>query len=276
MIRAKANWMPAFITRGAGCTSNTSQEPKLPVTQTVREALRLGCAVMPKCRGTGNAGWDIETSDGEKRDAAIARRAELHEHIKDLGGFDVDRGPRNCCVARAAADGCGDWQPLIYERRCTTLLRGAAGLTGTADARTSRPDHLTPATSSGWKTACTSQPGALVLVTHDRLLLIASRRGFWKSIVDGSTPTKAIISARKAGRAARYRSQPRARTGDVCDESWTGLPRPSSPHHQVQKARIDCFNEAVAQKPGRPRTNPPSIGGSSCGSRPAAGSARPS
>ena len=90
-----------LITRQRGLhVEYVPQEPRLVLTSTVMEALRAGMRRHGQVLAELDAlTHEIETSDGNKRDTAIARQAELHERLKELGGWDVEHEIRGIAAS---------------------------------------------------------------------------------------------------------------------------------------------------------------------------------
>ncbi|HMY57298.1 MAG TPA: ATP-binding cassette domain-containing protein [Pseudomonadota bacterium] len=242
-----------LITRRRGLhVEYVPQEPKLPVTQTVQEALRQGmrrhAEVLAELETLAQ---DIETSDGEKRDAAIARQAELHEHIKDLGGFDVDHEIRGIAASLELPPMDAVIGNLsIGERRRVALA--AALLARPELLMLDEPtNHLDARTVEWLENRLRSQPGALVLVTHDRYFLdrVATRiLEIDRGRIYAYEGNYQRFLEKQAERLDTEASRERERAMFVRRElDW--IRRGPAARTTKQKARIDRFNEAVAQKP---------------------------
>ncbi len=242
-----------LITRRRGLhVEYVPQEPKLPISQTVLEALRAGMRRHAEVLSELEAlAQEIEQSDGDRRDAAIARQAELHEHIKDLGGFDVEHEIRGIAASLELPPMDAVIGNLsIGERRRVAL----------AAALLSRPEllmldeptnHLDARTVEWLESRLRSQPGALVLVTHDRYFLdrVANRileidrgrlyayEGNYQRFLEKQAERLDTEATRERERAMFVRRE----------LDW--IRRGPAARTTKQKARIDRFNDAVAQKP---------------------------
>ncbi|HRI53086.1 MAG TPA: ABC-F family ATP-binding cassette domain-containing protein, partial [Pseudomonadota bacterium] len=230
-----------------------SQEPRLPADKTVQEALRAGlrahAAVLAELAELGH---EIERTDGEKRDAALAQQAALHERLQNLGGWDVEHEIRGLAAALQLP-------PLTAV--VGTLSIGERRRVALAAALLARPElllldeptnHLDARTVEWLETRLRSQPGALVLVTHDRYFLdrVATRileldRGHLYAY-DGNYHR---FLEKQAERLENEASREHERAMFVRRElDW--IRRGPQARATKQKARIDRFYEAVADKPG--------------------------
>ena len=230
-----------------------SQEPRLPAEQTVQEAMRAGlrahAAVLAELEALGH---EIERTDGDKRDVALAQQAALHERLHNLGGWDVEHEIRGLAAALQLP-------PLTAV--IGTLSIGERRRVALAAALLARPElllldeptnHLDARTVEWLETRLRTQPGALVLVTHDRYFLdrVATRileldRGHLYAY-DGNYHR---FLEKQAERLDNEASREHERAMFVRRElDW--IRRGPQARATKQKARIDRFYEAVAEKPG--------------------------
>lgn len=230
-----------------------SQEPRLPAEKTVQECMRAGlrahAAVLAELEALGH---EIERTDGEKRDAALAQQAALHERLQNLGGWDVEHEIRGLAAALQLP-------PLTAV--VGTLSIGERRRVALAAALLARPElllldeptnHLDARTVEWLETRLRTQPGALVLVTHDRYFLdrVATRileldRGHLYSY-EGNYHR---FLEKQAERLDNEASREHERAMFVRRElDW--IRRGPQARATKQKARIDRFYEAVAEKPG--------------------------
>ncbi len=242
-----------LITRQRGLhVEYVPQEPRLPITSSVIEALRAGMRrhgqVLAELEALGH---EIETSDGTKRDAAIARQAELHEHIKDLGGWDVEHEIRGIAASLELPPMDAIVGNLsIGERRRVALA--AALLARPELLMLDEPtNHLDARTVEWLEARLRSQPGALVLVTHDRYFLdrVATRileidrgklysyEGNYQRFLEKQAERLDTEAQRERDRAMFVRRE----------LDW--IRRGPAARTTKQKARIDRFNDAVSAKP---------------------------
>ena len=242
-----------LITRQRGLhVEYVPQEPRLPITSSVIEALRAGMRrhgqVLAELEALGH---EIETSDGTKRDAAIARQAELHEHIKDLGGWDVEHEIRGIAASLELPPMDAIVGNLsIGERRRVALA--AALLARPELLMLDEPtNHLDARTVEWLEARLRSQPGALVLVTHDRYFLdrVATRileidrgklysyEGNYQRFLEKQAERLDTEAQRERDRAMFVRRE----------LDW--IRRGPAARTTKQKARIDRFNDAVTAKP---------------------------
>lgn len=236
-----------------------SQEPRLPAEQTVQEIMRAGlrahAAVLAELEAVGR---EIERTDGDKRDAALAQQAALHERLQTLGGWDVEHEIRGLAAALQLP-------PLTAE--VGTLSIGERRRVALAAALLARPElllldeptnHLDARTVEWLETRLRTQPGALVLVTHDRYFLdrVATRileldRGHLYAY-DGNYHR---FLEKQAERLDNEASREHERAMFVRRElDW--IRRGPQARATKQKARIDRFYEAVADKPGNDERPP--------------------
>lgn len=230
-----------------------SQEPRLPpehtVMQVLREGLRAHAAVLAELESIGQL---IEQTAGDKRDAALARQAALHEQLQTLGGWDVEHEIRGLAAALQLP-------PLTS--LVGTLSIGERRRVALAAALLARPElllldeptnHLDARTVEWLEARLRTQPGALVLVTHDRYFLdrVATRileidRGHLYAY-EGNYHR---FLEKQAERLDNEASREHERAMFVRRElDW--IRRGPAARTTKQKARIDRFNEAVAEKPG--------------------------
>lgn len=229
------------------------QEPRLPAEETIQQVMRRGlrahAAVLAELESLGAL---IEQSEGDKRDAALSRQAVLHEHIHTLGGWDVEHEIRGLAAALQLP-------PLGAQ--ISTLSIGERRRVALAAALLARPElllldeptnHLDTRTVEWLEARLRAQPGALVLVTHDRYFLdrVATRileldrghlyayEGNYHRFLEKQAERLDNEASREHERAMFVRRE--------LDWIRRGPPARST----KQKARIDRFNEAVAQKPG--------------------------
>jgi ATP-binding cassette subfamily F protein uup len=229
------------------------QEPRLPSEQSVQQVLRAGlrahAAVLAELEALNE---EIERTEGDKRDAALARQEALHERIKDLGGWDVEHEIRGLAAAL-------ELPPL--PSLIGTLSIGERRRVALAAALLARPElllldeptnHLDARTAQWLETRLRAQPGALVLVTHDRYFLdnVATRileldrarlyayEGNYRRFLEKQAERMDNEASREHERAMFVRRE--------LDWIRRGPPARST----KQKARIDRFNDAVAAKPG--------------------------
>ena len=229
------------------------QEPRLPaehsVQQVLRDGLRAHSAVLAELETVGQ---QIERLDGGKRDAALVQQAALHERLEDLGGWDVEHEIRGLAAALQLP-------PLTS--LIGTLSIGERRRVALAAALLARPElllldeptnHLDTRTVEWLEARLRTQPGALVLVTHDRYFLdrVANRileldRGHLYSY-DGNYRR---FLEKQAERLDNEASREHERAMFVRREiDW--IRRGPQARATKQKARIDRFYEAVAEKPG--------------------------
>jgi len=228
------------------------QEPQLPAEATVQEVLRAGLrlhsALLAELEQLGH---EIERSDGDRRNAALERQAVLHERIKDLGGWDVEHEMRGLAAALMLP-------PM--ESRIGHLSGGERRRVALAAALLARPElllldeptnHLDARTVEWLETRLRTQPGALVLVTHDRYFLdrVATRimeldrgrlfayEGNYRKFLEKQAERLDNEAGRERERAMFVRRE----------IDW--IRRGPAARTTKQKARIDRFNEAVAAKP---------------------------
>ncbi len=242
-----------LITRQRGLhVEYVPQEPRLPITSSVIEALRAGMRrhgqVLAELEALSH---EIEASDGTKRDAAIARQAELHEHIKDLGGWDVEHEIRGIAASLELPPMDAIVGNLsIGERRRVALA--AALLARPELLMLDEPtNHLDARTVEWLEARLRSQPGALVLVTHDRYFLdrVATRileidrgklysyEGNYQRFLEKQAERLDTEAQRERDRAMFVRRE----------LDW--IRRGPAARTTKQKARIDRFNDAVSAKP---------------------------
>jgi ATP-binding cassette subfamily F protein uup len=225
------------------------QEPWLPPEFTVEQALRQGLrrhAALQK--ELAELGEEIENSDGEKRDVALLRQAVLHEHLSSLQGWDVEHEIRGLAAALLLPPLSAPVGRLsIGERRRVAL----------AAALLSRPElllldeptnHLDARTVEWLEGRLRAQPGALVLVTHDRYFLdrvatrileldrgqVYSYEGNYRRFLEKQAERLDAEEKRDRERAMFVRRE--------LDWIRRGPPARST----KQKARIDRFNDAAA------------------------------
>jgi len=242
-----------LITRRRGLyVEYVPQEPKLPVDKTVQEVMRSGLRLHAALLAElDELGHEIERSRGAQRDAALLRQADLHERIKDLGGWDVEHEIRGLAAALMLPPPSALIGNLsIGERRRVAL----------AAALLSRPElllldeptnHLDARTAQWLEMRLRTQPGALLLVTHDRYFLdrVATRileldRGRLHAY-EGSYH---VFLEKQAERLENEAQRERERAMFVRRElDW--IRRGPAARTTKQKARIDRFNEAVSARP---------------------------
>ena len=235
-----------------------SQEPRLPAEQTVQEAMRAGlrahAAVLAELEAVGR---EIERTDGDKRDAALAQQATLHERLQNLGGWDVEHEIRGLAAALQLP-------PLTAV--VGTLSIGERRRVALAAALLARPElllldeptnHLDARTVEWLETRLRTQPGALVLVTHDRYFLdrVATRileldRGHLYAY-DGNYHFLEKQAERLDAEAGREHERAMFVRREL---DW--IRRGPQARATKQKARIDRFYEAVADKPGNDERPP--------------------
>ena len=242
-----------LITRRRGLhVEYVPQEPRLPMAATVMETLRAGmrrhAEVLSELEALSH---EIEHSDGAQRDAAIVRQAELHEHIKDLGGFNVEHEIRGIAASL---------QLPKMEALIGNLSIGERRRVALAAALLARPEllmldeptnHLDARTVEWLENRLRSQPGALVLVTHDRYFLdrVATRileidRGKIYSYEGNYLRFLEKQAERLDGEAQRERDRAMFVRREL---DW--IRRGPAARTTKQKARIDRFNDAVSAKP---------------------------
>lgn len=230
------------------------QEPQLPPDATVmsflQRSLRHHSALQDELAALAQV---IENSDGKQRDDALLRQAELFEKLGDVGGWDVDHEIRGLSASLELPPPDAQLQTLsIGERRRVAL----------AAALLARPElllldeptnHLDARTVEWLETRLLSLPGALVLITHDRYFLdrVATRifeldrgklysyEGNYTRFLEKQAERLAIESTKEHERAMFVRRE----------LDW--IRRGPAARSTKQKARIDRFYDAVAQRPGQ-------------------------
>ena len=243
-----------LVTRRRGLTIEyVAQEPRLETELTVGATLRQGL------RAHARALAELETvsaaiaAGGDRLEPALARQAELHDQITDLGGWDQDHELRGLAAAL-------DLPP--EEAMVGNLSLGERRRVALARALLAEPEllaldeptnHLDAATIAWLEGRLLERPGALLLVTHDRYFLdrVATRileldrgrihayEGGYARFLEKQAERLDTESTREHERAAFVRREldwirrgPKART-------------------TKQQARIDRFDAAVAAEPGR-------------------------
>ncbi len=242
-----------LITRRRGLhVEYVPQEPRLLISATVQDTLRAGMRRHAEVTAELDAlSHEIEHSDGDKRDAAIARQAELHEHITDLGGFNVEHEIRGIAASL---------QLPPMEAIIGNLSLGERRRVALATALLARPEllmldeptnHLDARTVEWLEARLRSQPGALVLVTHDRYFLdrVATRileidRGKLYSY-EGNYQRFLEKQAERLDGEAQHEHDRAMFVRRELD--W--IRRGPAARTTKQKARIDRFNDAVSAKP---------------------------
>lgn len=251
--RREAEPDSGLITRRRGLDMEyVPQEPRLPPDATVQDVLRAGlrkhASAVAELDGL-NA--EIEKLSGRPRDKALARQAELHERIAQLGGWEVEHEIRGIAAAL-------ELPPLTA--RIGNLSIGERRRVALAAALLARPElllldeptnHLDARTVEWLETRLRSQLGALVLVTHDRYFLdrVATRifeldrgrlyayEGNYRRFLEKQAERLENEAVRERERAMFVRRE--------IDWIRRGPPARTT----KQKARIDRFNDAVDNKP---------------------------
>ena len=235
------------------------QEPQLPPDETVQQILRNGlrrdALLMAELTELGDK---IENTSGAERDAALLRQAALHEQITFRKGWDVEHEIRGLSAALLLP-------PL--SARIATLSIGERRRVALAAALLAQPElllldeptnHLDARTAAWLEERLQRQPGALVLVTHDRYFLdrVATRileldRGRLYAY-EGNYQR---FLEKQAERLDTEANRERERAQFVRRElDW--IRRGPQARTTKQKARIDRFNEAVAARPGQDEKPP--------------------
>ena len=229
------------------------QEPRLSPEATVQEVLRSGLrehgAVLAELKAVEA---ELAALSGAKQEAALHRQAALHERLEQLGGWDVDHELRGLSASL---------QLPPFESVIGTLSGGERRRVALAMALLARPDlllldeptnHLDAQTVDWLEARLRSQPGTLVLVTHDRYFLdrvatrileldrgrVYSYEGNYQKFLEKQAERLADEAQREHERASFVRRE----------LDW--IRRGPAARTTKQKARIDRFNDAVAQKPG--------------------------
>lgn len=170
-----------LITRQRGLhVEYVPQEPRLVLTSTVMEALRAGMRRHGQVLAELDAlTHEIENSDGNKRDTAIARQAELHERLKELGGWDVEHEIRGIAASL---------QLPKMDAIVGTLSGGERRRVALAAALLARPElllldeptnHLDMDARASLVDAINDFEGAVVLVSHDTHLVKMVADALW-------------------------------------------------------------------------------------------------
>lgn len=251
--RREAEPDAGLITRRRGLDMEyVPQEPRLPAEATVGEVLRGGLrkhtAAVAELEALSHG---LAGLSGRAHDQALARQAELHERIAQLGGWEVEHEIRGIAAAL-------ELPPLAA--RIGALSIGERRRVALAAALLSRPElllldeptnHLDARTVEWLETRLRSQPGALVLVTHDRYFLdrVATRifeldRGRLYAYEGNYRRFLEKQAERLENEAQRERERAMFVRREI---DW--IRRGPAARTTKQKARIDRFNEAVEHKP---------------------------
>jgi ATP-binding cassette subfamily F protein uup len=225
-------------------------DPELTVGQTLRQGLRAHARALAELEALGAT---LATLAGDKLDTALARQAELHERINQLGGWDQDHELRGLAAALAVPPEEATLGALsIGERRRVALARALLARPELL-ALDEPTNHLDAATIDWLEGRLRERAGALLLVTHDRYFLdrVATRileldRGRLHAYEGGYARFLGQQAERLDNEAARERE----RAAFVRRElDW--IRRGPAARTTKQQARIDRFDAAVAAAPDR-------------------------
>ena len=241
-----------LITRRRGLhVEYVPQEPRLPPEQTVQEALRAGLRVHAALHAELEAlAHQIENKQGAERDAALERQAAVHERLGDFG-WDVEHELRGLAAALKLPP---------FAAKIGTLSGGERRRVALAAALLSRPElllldeptnHLDARTVEWLEARLRAQPGALVLVTHDRYFLdrVATRileldRG---KLYAYEGNYRRFLEKQQERLDSEAQSEQKRAMFVRRELDW--IRRGPQARSTKQKARIDRFNDAVAAKP---------------------------
>jgi ATP-binding cassette subfamily F protein uup len=228
------------------------QEPRLEASRSVEDTLRDGLTAHAAALARLHAlEARLPALAGERLDAALHEQAALHQQIADLGGWDLDHEIRGLAAALQLP-------PLAAT--VGTLSGGERRRVALARALIARPallaldeptNHLDAQTVEWLEARLTAQPGALLLVTHDRYFLdrVVGRileldRGAVYAYEGGYTR----FLEQQAERLREETQREQARAAFVRRElDW--IRRGPQARTTKQKARIDRFDAAAAAQP---------------------------